>query len=39
VLLPSGPAELSSAVRVLLLEDERTCAEIVAQYLRSVRGL
>jgi len=39
VLLPSGPAELSNAVRVLLLEDERTCAEIVAQYLRSVRGL
>ena len=39
MLLPSGPAELSSAVRVLLLEDERTCAEVVAQYLRSVRGL
>jgi diguanylate cyclase (GGDEF)-like protein/PAS domain S-box-containing protein len=39
LLLPSGPAELSNAVRVLLLEDERTCAEIVAQYLRSVRGL
>ena len=39
MLLPSGPAELSNAVRVLLLEDERTCAEIVAQYLRNVRGL
>ncbi len=39
MLLPSGPAELSNAVRVLLLEDERTCAEVVAQYLRNVRGL
>ena len=39
MLLPSRPAELSHAVRVLLLEDERTCAEIVGEYLRSVRGL
>ncbi|MEA3193820.1 MAG: hypothetical protein QOD26_2153 [Betaproteobacteria bacterium] len=39
MLLPSGPSELANAVRVLLLEDERVCAEIVAQYLRNVRGL
>ena len=39
MLLPSGPTELSNAVRVLLLEDERVCAEIIAQYLRNVRGL
>ena len=38
MLLPSHPAELSHAVRVLLLEDERTTAEIVAEYLRGVRG-
>jgi diguanylate cyclase (GGDEF)-like protein/PAS domain S-box-containing protein len=39
MLLPSRPAELSNAVRVLHLEDERLPAEIVAEYLRSVRGL
>src|SRR5438477_336936 len=39
MLLPSRPAELSHAVRVLLLEDERTCAEVIGEYLRSVRGL
>ncbi|OAI52707.1 hypothetical protein AYO46_04940 [Betaproteobacteria bacterium SCGC AG-212-J23] len=39
MLVPSRPAELSHAVRVLLLEDERTTAQIVGEYLRSVRGL
>jgi len=39
MLLPSRPAELSTAVRVLLLEDERVPAEIVSEYLRGVRGL
>src|SRR5262245_924364 len=41
MLLPSGPAELtpSHAIRVLLLEDERVAAEIVAEYLRGMRGL
>ena len=39
MLLPSGPAELSHAVRVLLLEDERVTAEIVAEYLRGVRSM
>ena len=39
MLLPFRPAELSHAVRVLLLEDERVTAEIVAAYLRGVRGL
>jgi diguanylate cyclase (GGDEF)-like protein/PAS domain S-box-containing protein len=39
LLLPSRPAELSTAVRVLHLEDERLPAEIVAEYLRGVRGL
>src|ERR1044071_3478988 len=37
--LPSRPAELATAVRVLLLEDERVPAEIVSEYLRGVRGL
>jgi diguanylate cyclase (GGDEF)-like protein/PAS domain S-box-containing protein len=39
MLLPSGPAELSHAVRILLLEDERVSAEIISEYLRGVRGL
>jgi len=39
MLLPSAPSELSHAVRVLLLEDERVCTEIVVEYLRGVRGL
>src|SRR3954470_6320616 len=39
MLLPSRPGELSTAVRVLLLEDERVPAEIVSEYLRSVRGV
>src|SRR5262245_21822939 len=39
MLLPSRPAELSHAVRVLLLEHERVPAEIVTVYLRGVRGV
>ena len=39
MLLPSHPAELSHAVRVLLLEDERVPAEIITEYLRGVRGV
>src|SRR5262245_61415405 len=39
MLLPSRPGELSHAVSVLLLEDERVPAQIVVEYLRGVRGL
>jgi diguanylate cyclase (GGDEF)-like protein/PAS domain S-box-containing protein len=40
MLQPSGPDELNrpECVRVLLLEDERTCAEIVGENLRRIAG-
>jgi diguanylate cyclase (GGDEF)-like protein/PAS domain S-box-containing protein len=40
MLQPSGAEELKpELVRVLLLEDERVTAEVVAQYLRRIPGL
>ncbi len=40
MLQPSGPDELKrpESVRILLLEDERTCAEIVGENLRRIAG-
>src|SRR5258706_6828235 len=40
MLQPSGPDELKrpESVRVLLIEDERTCAQIVAQQLERLTG-
>src|SRR3954468_22465842 len=40
MLQPSGPDELRKpeSVRVLLVEDERTCAQIVAQQLERLTG-
>ncbi len=40
MLQPSGPDELNrpESVRVLLLEDERPCAEIVGENLRRIAG-
>src|SRR5262245_15133572 len=41
MLQPSGAEELQKPelVRVLLLEDERVTAEVIAQYLRRIPGL
>ena len=40
MLQPSGPDELKrpESVRILLLEDEQTCAEIVGENLRRIAG-